>query len=146
MNWASCFFICWAWQHYCQGKSYFSISKFLDRLVTLWMLIWCTHCCEKVRMVIIYLLIFLGPHPWHIEVPRLGVKLELQLTAYAMATATRDPSRVCDLHHSSWHHQILNPLSEGPGIEPKSSVILVGFLTRWAATGIRITYLKIFLI
>ena len=23
---------------------------------------------------------FLGPHPWHMEVPRLGVKLELQPT------------------------------------------------------------------
>ena len=26
------------------------------------------------------------------------------------ATATWDPSRVCDLHHSSWQHLILNPL------------------------------------
>ena len=23
-----------------------------------------------------------------------------------------DPSLICDPHHSSWHHQILNPLSE----------------------------------
>jgi len=28
---------------------------------------------------------FLGPHPQHIEVPRLGVKLELQLPAYTTA-------------------------------------------------------------
>ena len=27
-------------------------------------------------------------------------------------TATPDPSRVCDLHHSSGQCQILNPLSE----------------------------------
>ena len=48
------------------------------------------------------------------EVPRLGVKLDLQPPAYttAPATATRDPSRVCDLHHSSRQHWILNPLSE----------------------------------
>ena len=46
------------------------------------------------------------------KVPRLGVKLELQLLAHATATATQDPSHVCDLHHSSWHHQILNPLSK----------------------------------
>ena len=46
------------------------------------------------------------------EVPRLGVKLELQVLAYAMATATPDPSRVCNLHRSSWQHQILNPLSQ----------------------------------
>ena len=46
------------------------------------------------------------------EVPRLGVKLELQLLAYAAATAVQDPSHVCDLHHSSWQRQILNPLRE----------------------------------
>ena len=28
------------------------------------------------------------------------------------ATATWDPSHVCDLHHGSWQHRILNPLSE----------------------------------
>ena len=56
--------------------------------------------------------VFLGPHPWHMEVPRLGVKLELQLLAYATATATPDPRRICALHYSSWQHQILNPLSK----------------------------------
>ena len=43
---------------------------------------------------------------------RLGVELELQLLAYATATATQDTSRVCDLHHSSQKHQILNTLSK----------------------------------
>ena len=46
------------------------------------------------------------------DVPRLEVELELQLPAYTTATATKDPSQVCDLHHSSWQRQILNPLSE----------------------------------
>ena len=55
---------------------------------------------------------FLGLHPWHMEIPRLGVQLELQLPAYTTATATQDPSRVCDLHHSSWQRQILNPLRQ----------------------------------
>ena len=32
--------------------------------------------------------------------------------AYATVTATRDPSRVCDLHHGSWQCWIHNPLSE----------------------------------
>ena len=45
-------------------------------------------------------------------VPRLEVKLELQLLAYTTATATWDPSLDCDLHHSSWQHWILDPLSE----------------------------------
>ena len=44
-------------------------------------------------------------------VPRLGVALELQLQAYTTATATRDPSYICNLHRSLTH-QILNPLSK----------------------------------
>ena len=47
---------------------------------------------------------------------QLGVKSELQPPAYATATATatatQDRSRVCNLHHSSRQHQILNLLSE----------------------------------
>ena len=54
---------------------------------------------------------FLGPHLW-MEVPRLGVEPELQLPAYATATAKPHLSHICDLHHSLWQHQILNPLSE----------------------------------
>ena len=38
--------------------------------------------------------VFLGLNPWHMEVPRLGVKSKLQLPAYATATGTQDPSRV----------------------------------------------------
>ena len=44
------------------------------------------------------------------EVPRLGVELELGLLAYATATAMPDPSGICDLHHSSWQRWVLNPL------------------------------------
>ena len=46
------------------------------------------------------------------DVPRLRAESELQLPVYATATATRNLSCICDLHHSSWQHQILNPLSE----------------------------------
>ena len=38
---------------------------------------------------------FLEPHPRHMEVPRLGVKLELQLPAYTTATAMWDVSHIC---------------------------------------------------
>ena len=55
---------------------------------------------------------FLGPQLQHMEVSRLGAKWELQLPAYTTATAMLDPSHVCDLHHSSRQHWILNPLSE----------------------------------
>ena len=53
---------------------------------------------------------FLGPHPQHMEVPRLEAESELQLLAYATATATWDLSGICDLHHSS--HQIPDPLAK----------------------------------
>ena len=46
------------------------------------------------------------------EVPRLGVQLELYLPAYATAIATLDLSHLYNLYHSSQQHLILNPLSE----------------------------------
>ena len=32
-----------------------------------------------------FFLVFLGPHLWHVEVPKLGVESELQLPAYTTA-------------------------------------------------------------
>ena len=58
------------------------------------------------------LFFFLGPLPRRMEVPRLGVQLKLQPLAYTRATAMPDPSRVCDLHHSSQQRRILNILSK----------------------------------
>ena len=60
----------------------------------------------------IFYLSFLGPHSPHMEVPRLRVELKLQPLAYTTAIASRDPSCVCNPHHSSQQCQILNPLSE----------------------------------
>ena len=49
---------------------------------------------------------------------------------YAAATATWDPSHVCDLHHSSWQHQIPDPLSDhGQGSTLHSHGHCVDFLT-----------------
>ncbi len=69
-----------------------------------------------------FLFVFLGPNPQHMEVPRLGVESELQLPAYTPATATQDPSRVCELArpdpyttNSSRQRRIINPLSKGRG-------------------------------
>ena len=59
-----------------------------------------------------FLFVFLGQHPQHMEIPRLGVELELQLPAYTIVTAMLDPGCVCYLHCSSQQCQILNPLSE----------------------------------
>ena len=56
----------------------------------------------------------------------IGVELALHLLAYATATATQDPSHICDLHHSSQQCQTLNPLSE----EARDQThVLVRFLT-----------------
>ena len=46
------------------------------------------------------------------KVPRLGIELDLHLTAYATATAMQDHSQGCDLYHSSLQRRILNPLNE----------------------------------
>ena len=73
---------------------------------------------------------FSGSHLQHIEVPRLGVKLELQLLGYATATATWDPSHICDLCCSLQQRRILNWAR--PVIKPASPWILVGFFSHWA--------------
>ena len=54
---------------------------------------------------------FLGSHLQHMEVPKLGVKSQLQLPAYTTATAMPDLSLVLDLHHCSQQRRILNPPS-----------------------------------
>ena len=61
--------------------------------------------------VCVYVFVFLGPHPWHMEVPRLGVESELQLPAYATATATPDRSHIWELPRSSQQRRILSPLN-----------------------------------
>ena len=67
-------------------------SPWIARFVT-------TEQWWEIPLFLIYLFIFvvfLGPHQWHMEFPRLGVESELQLLAYTIAT-TPDPSCVCDL-------------------------------------------------
>ena len=72
----------------------------------------------SILLILGFFLVFLGLHLKHMEFPRLGVQLELWLPAYSTDTATRDPSCICDLYHSSYlHHssqqcQVLKPLSE----------------------------------
>ena len=50
------------------------------------------HCLS-----LFFIIFFLGSSPQHMEVPRLGIESELQLSG---------------LHHSSRQYQILNPLGE----------------------------------
>ena len=106
--------------HSHHSSTFFSIITFVVLI--------CDQCFFC--LFVCFFLFFLGPHPRHMEVPRLGVESELQLPSYATATAPCDPSCICDLHQSSQQCQILNPLRiKGPGIKPAPSWILVGFFT-----------------
>ena len=93
-------------------------------------------------LLFIYLFCFLGPHPWHMKVPRLGAELELQLLVYTIATATLDLSHICNLHHSSRQLQILNPLGEArnwTGILRNISWVQY----RWAMMGTPFFFLRL---
>ena len=59
-------------------------------------------------------------------VPRLGVQSELQLLAYTTAAAMWNLSRICDLLHSSWQCQILNPLSKAR--DPTSKLMVPSWI------------------
>ena len=88
-----------------QMLPYYTCYSSSSLLLLLWLLFWGGFVC-------FLFFSFLGLHPQHMEVPRLGVEFELQLPAFATATAMPDPCCVCDLCHSSWQCQILNPLIE----------------------------------
>ena len=81
----------------------------------------------------LFFLVFLGLFLWHREVPRLGVKSDLQLLlAYTTITAMQHLSHVCHLHHSS--RQCPRSLTHRarPGIEPASSWLPDSFVsTAW---------------
>ena len=91
---------------------------------------------DSARLVLLFFLFFflLGPPLQHMEVPRLGVELELQLPAYTTATAYE--IWVASVTHTAAHGNA-GSLAHwaGPGIEPASSWILVRFLTHWATMG-----------
>ena len=84
-----------------------------------------------------------GPHLRHMEVPkRLGVELELQLPAYATATAMPDLSHICDPHQSLWQHRILNPVSKARVQTFLLMDTVSGFLTYWATGNSKLLYLN----
>ena len=69
--------------------------------------------CESQRLRVcafpLLLVVFLGSHLRHVEVPRPRVESELQLPAYTIATATPDPQpaskardQTCILTDASW--------------------------------------------
>ena len=52
---------------------------------------------EKYILNLLCFVLYLGLHLWHMEVPRLGVKSELTLPAYATSTAMQILICFCDL-------------------------------------------------
>ena len=68
------------------------------------------------QVFLFFVFVFLGPHLWHTEVPRLGVELELQPLAYTTAHSNARSLTHC----------------VRPGIEPTASWILVRFVNCWA--------------
>ena len=96
--------------------------------------------CSFCTLLCIFLSSFLPPSlpsflsllPY-MEAPRLGVELGQQLPpAYATATATQNPSCICDLRCSLWQHRILNPL---PEMESVSSQTLCWVLNPLSPNG-----------
>ena len=76
----------------------------------------------------LFFFFFLGLHPWHMEIPRLGVKLELQLQVSATATATWDEAASATY---TTGHSNAGTLTHWvrPETKPLSSWILVSFIT-----------------
>ena len=73
---------------------------------------------------------FLGPHSQHMDVPRLGVKLELHLPAYTTDITTQDLSHVCDLHTHTAHGNTRSSNHWArPGIQLATSWFQVGFIS-----------------
>ena len=64
--------------------------------------------CKMMMMIFV----FLGPHPGHMEVLRVGVESELQLLPCTTAIASQNPSCIYNPHLSSQQHRILNSLSK----------------------------------
>ena len=92
------------------GQRTISRTKLMRSFLSLFL--FCFFGFLSFQKIFIYLFIyFLRLHLRHMEVPRLGVKQELQLPVYTKATATLDLSCVFNLYHSSRQCQILSPLS-----------------------------------
>ena len=66
----------------------------------------------KGEIIILFVYLIFRASPAAYGSSQARIESELQLPAYATATATWGPSHVCSLHHSSWPCRITNPLIE----------------------------------
>ena len=60
------------------------------------------------------------------DIPKLGVELELQLLAYGTATAVPDPSHLCSLSQLT-AMQDPSPTEQGQGLHPHPPDAMLGF-------------------
>ena len=100
-----------------------------------------SHSWKFLFLILFFCLFFcfcffcvLGPHPWHMEISRLGVKLKLQLPAFATATAMPDlrHSATSTTDHRNSRYFIH---WARPEIKPTSSWIRIGSIACWATMG-----------
>ena len=101
---------------------------------TSWVYLPLSHDANSKLIFFPQFFVFLEQHPQHMDVPRLGIYLELQLPVYDTVRAMPDPCHIFDLHHRSRQCWILNHWTR-PGIKPASSWELFGFLFHWATMG-----------
>ena len=97
---------------------------------------WLLKCnsSSEGKLVLSYLsffLSFLGLYLWHMEVPKLRVKLELLLLAFTTATQCR--IQAASLTYATAHGNTGSLTHRArPGIKPASSRMLIRFVNCWA--------------
>ena len=95
---------CWKVSHGLPAQENMEIDMWRENLLLL-------YSSSRSRMTwLIYLFVFLGPHQ---GIWKLWGQIGAVAAPLAYTTAlTPDPSCICDLHHSSQQHGILNSLSK----------------------------------
>ena len=121
-------FPCLAPEHWCPeaGKQRPPLREYWPKRKDLEILL----CLASQKYIFFFSFFFFGrgAHRQHMEVPRLGVESELQLSAYPTATTKSYPSHSCKPCCMLRQRPILKQLTR-PGTKPTSLWILVGFIT-----------------
>ena len=87
------------------------------------------YCNLHLSFLPFFFFFFLGPCMQHMEIPRLGVELDLQLLAYTTATATQAPSCTSVTYTTArGNTRYLTHWARPETVTP-SSWMLVGFVT-----------------
>ena len=89
---------------------------------------------------------FLGPHLWHMEVPKLGVELNQSYSCWPTPQPQQLGSRAASVTCTTAHGNARSLTHWWrPGIKLASLWILVGFINRWVMKGItRASFLNLY--